>query len=97
MQGLDHQTTDSGGRALSIDHSGELGVIVDSGATVRAIGGPRQHPVKNKTLLGTPVCVDTASGKVKVTRMDKAVMTAVMTVGVRNVKRHIALYRHNVI
>ena len=28
---------------------------------------------------------------------DKAVTTAVMTVGVRNVKRHITLYRHNVI
>ena len=64
MQGISEA-----GFTTSVFTKGIDGVIVDTGATVRVIGQPHMHLVRNRKTLTSPVYVKTASGEEAVTEM----------------------------
>jgi hypothetical protein len=63
------QGTSEAGFTTTVFTKGIDGVIVDTGATVRVIGKPHMHLVRNRVALSNPVYVQTASGEEIVTEM----------------------------
>ena len=63
------QGTSEAGFTTTVFTKGIDGVIVDTGATVRVIGKPHMHLVRNRVTLTNPVYVKTASGEEAVTEM----------------------------